>query len=261
MENKYPDIHNFINLNNDEQALLAATLCNYLYTYECSDFVKWKKRIDLDTNNVSINSVNSLKYMVLSFDQFDILVINGTDIHNGLLETIKDLSISFNLLPYRGKNRKIYHRGYYKSALRIANDLLSKNLITRKPLVITGHSMGGSIGKVLASEILPNIHTLITFGSPQVTNDIEIEKSIKHVDYVKTGDIIPWFPSVLYYGNNEISHINKDSSITRLRLPKNTMIISVILRIIEVSRQNIGIFNPHAITSYIRSFLIRNKHK
>lgn len=256
----YPDIYNFMNLTSDEKGLISSLLCQFLYTYHKSPLDKWEQRLNLSSDIYSIHSVSSLKYMVLNFNDFNMLVINGTDIHNGLLETIKDLSISLNVFPYKGKDNSRFHRGYYRSAIKIANEVIRLRLIDETvPLVITGHSMGGAISKVLSSEVMPWCHTAITFGSPQVTNDLIIRDSIDHVDYVKAGDIIPWYPSSLYHGNTIISYINRDSSITRVKLPKDAMIRSIVKRVVEVTRQNVSIFDPHAITTYTRHFIKRSR--
>jgi pimeloyl-ACP methyl ester carboxylesterase len=82
-------------------------------------------------------------------------------------------------------------------------------IVGNEPVILTGHSLGGGIATVAASEV--NLHGLVTFGCPRVGNQAFADKLaalcapivvgdapfVDHARYVNAFDPFPWVPGFL----------------------------------------------------------------
>ncbi len=235
------------NLNTHQRALLMAYLCHVVYTSS----IKWKELLAIPVPEIT-GVIRSVKYWVVVSEGTQYVVISGTDTKNGIWETIKDLSISANLLPVLGENKVIYHRGYHNIARDMAKELKG-HIDHTKPIVIVGHSMGGAIAKILTGIFSVHQTHLYTFGAPQVSMGPYAELSYDHYHYIKHGDFIPSYPSSIFW--DDLPAYLLVGNELRLTQPRRLgVLIPTYRRIREAIKykDKRGVFHPHALTSYIR---------
>lgn len=85
-----------------------------------------------------------------------------------------------------------------------------------RPILLTGHSLGGAIATILAAELAKDGYevSLCTFGSPRV-GDAEFAETFKslnihHTRVVHGDDIVPRFPKIGYRHVGSCLHINSE---------------------------------------------------
>ena len=237
-----------------QKALYLSYICQYLYQKE-GTYDKWSHKLGLDKFDVYQGRVKSVDYLMIHADHYQILVINGTDIYKGIQESFDDLLISANILPKKGRNRRIYHRGYYNMAEEVVNDIDKRNLLTKnRELVIAGHSMGGAIAKIISGDFYLTDINVFTFGSPQVSmGGYRTKPTESHFHYVNHLDLIPSFPSRIYSDNVDVFYM-ADKNLTIGVPKKRSFFVSIYLLLKDVIKMKgkRGIFHPHAMTSYIK---------
>lgn len=99
-----------------------------------------------------------------------------------------------------------FHRGFHKVAKKIFDDSYNIGIVKNKPLVITGHSLGGAIAVVLGLYMKHygfNIQKVVTFGQPKVTYKKFLPKAqnILGDDYIRVvneSDEIPNVPTGIF---------------------------------------------------------------
>ena len=123
-----------------------------------------------------------------------IIAIEGTSSINHILS---DMNI------FKSKDKRLnikLHSGFAKIARKIYSSLFHI-IKTRKPIVITGHSMGGAVALILGmylQESCYEIKNIITFGQPKVTDreGAEKYKSLNLIRVVHDEDIVPSLPPI-----------------------------------------------------------------
>ena len=113
-------------------------------------------------------------------------------------EDLGDWLINFAFLF----NRDLVHRGFYSNANRLLPLVFNKiGYDYDKPLILTGHSLGGATAVILAvilKEWGYNVQEVITFGCPRVGNKkfshYYASLSIPTTHYVYGSDIVPATP-------------------------------------------------------------------
>jgi len=86
------------------------------------------------------------------------------------------------------------HKGYYTEA-QMAYARLAPYLSRDKQIIVTGHSLGGAVGHLLAALLYKEGYTvrLFTFGEPPVGNEdfVHAIKGLDHQRYTHIFDVIP----------------------------------------------------------------------
>lgn len=95
------------------------------------------------------------------------------------------------------------HAGFYRIIVSVVNEVIDalRRQPTGKPIVITGHSLGGALAQLLAYYLdayhFP-IHAVYTFGGPRVGNaaGVKLYGDLAKITYRVThgADIVPWIP-------------------------------------------------------------------
>ena len=86
------------------------------------------------------------------------------------------------------------HKGYYTEA-QMAYARLAPYLSREKQIIVTGHSLGGAVGHLLAALLYKEGYSvrLFTFGEPPVGNEdfVDAIKGLDHQRYTHIFDVIP----------------------------------------------------------------------
>ncbi len=105
-------------------------------------------------------------------------------------------------LVWTGQPGRVHH-GFLKAAASIQTELLAAwGPHVGKPIVLTGHSLGGAIAQMFAPMFAPRLHSVYTFGGPRVGNRCwadyyeagHAERTFRLVNQV---DIVPRVPGLL----------------------------------------------------------------
>lgn len=94
------------------------------------------------------------------------------------------------------------HKGFAEASKEVLKDLLKDNADTldkNKPVIVTGHSLGGAVAVLLGmhlQEMGYNIDSIYTYGQPKVTDRHGANKfkSIPLIRYANKKDIVPLVP-------------------------------------------------------------------
>ncbi|MDH5217141.1 MAG: lipase family protein [Gammaproteobacteria bacterium] len=93
------------------------------------------------------------------------------------------------------------HKGFADASNEVLADLLKNNstLNKNKPIIITGHSLGGAVAILVGmhlQEMGYNIETIYTYGQPKVTDrhGAKKYKSMPLIRYTNNKDIVPLVP-------------------------------------------------------------------
>lgn len=101
------------------------------------------------------------------------------------------------------------HAGFYKVIasvmVQIVESLKSLDGEKKKPIIITGHSLGGALAQLCAYELDVAgfiVDSVYTFGGPRVANSVGVldygKLSDRTYRVVNGADIVPWCPGYLY---------------------------------------------------------------
>jgi pimeloyl-ACP methyl ester carboxylesterase len=170
----------------------------------------------------------------------------------------RDWMINFNLLPIKS-GWGYAHRGFVSASARLWPEievlLLQKNP-SRKPIYVTGHSLGGAIATVAALKLRQQnfrLNGLVTFGQPKV-GALEFSNSVSalalktHRRYVRGVDLVPVVP--FYRHHNEASYFDLNGKeykgVPLLRWPLDSWLAGWRLGFLAM-------FKLHSMDSYARS--------
>lgn len=164
-----------------------------------------------------------LDILVEPFPNYTIIACSGTE---DFADWLLNLTFIFN--------KDYVHRGFLSNAYRLIPLILTK-INTQKPLILTGHSLGGATSILLAIILKQwgyNVSQVVTFACPKVGtnkfNKIYTELNILTINYVLGKDIIPSLPF----------HF-KPAPGTRVLLPSNT---------------KFGFIRDHFLKGYVKHF-------
>lgn len=152
-------------------------------------------------------------------------------------EDLGDWLINFAFLF----NRDLVHRGFYNNANRLLPLVLDRisHYEVGRPLILTGHSLGGATAMILGSILKEwgyNVQEIITFGCPRVGNkkfsNYYASLSIPTTHYVHGSDVVPATPPWLLGFRN---------------LPG--------LRILIPNKKWFRIISDHRISNYLKHFI------
>ncbi|MCZ8516216.1 lipase family protein [Paenibacillus filicis] len=156
---------------------------------------------------------------ILESEKNIVIAFRGTE---DLLDLLRDLQ--FNQIPYRyASNAGATHQGLtrlYSDALRSPIRDTLQGTSPAKKLLLTGHSVGGSLATLCALDMAVNTAFLepqvTTFGSPKVGNPTFARVFNKHVTnsrhIVNRSDLIPQLP--LSIGETVYRHVQSRLELT-----------------------------------------------
>ena len=153
---------------------IYANLCNYSYKKEKPNSYK-KFKLDLD--------YNTSYYQCYYTKNTCIIVFRGTKLDK------RDLYMDYNIAINDIEKNK-----YFTKALNITNEIIEK--YNKHKIILTGHSLGGSISLFITNKINNKIYKTYVFNPgisilPYKTAILnEYSKNIKNYFIIRLGDII-----------------------------------------------------------------------
>lgn len=138
-------------------------------------------------------SVGHTQFMVREYSDHSVITYGGS-------KEWQDWAHDANIVKTPYKDMGWVHKGFssaYDELLPEQNKVLNKN----KPVVVTGHSLGGATATVAAMDLKArgyDVHSLTTFGCPMVGGD-SFAGNFKQADipafrYVNAWDVVPRVP-------------------------------------------------------------------
>ncbi|MDD5674014.1 MAG: lipase family protein [Chitinivibrionales bacterium] len=174
------------------EILNLALLSHFAYKPD-SVITRYYTAMDLSIGTLASEKV---KYIIIrdGRNNLQTIAIQGTkNFHNIVL----DMEFSERVDPLLGVK---LHRGFEKTARELYDQLiLTKALDKAMPVIITGHSLGGAAGVILALYLQQagfTIRKVVTFGQPRITDGTGARQfcSIPLLRVVNSKDAIPFLP-------------------------------------------------------------------
>lgn len=213
----------------------AALLANDAYLPTQAFIQKYKD----PSYNLYAKRAGSIRYFVFDQAKQMVVVFEGTQ---DLLSLHTDLSIDeVDFMQIKGAK---VHRGYYGEALDAAH-FLKPYLKEEKPVIITGHSLGGAVGHLLAGILFTEGYRvqLYTFGEPPVGNQrfVKAIETLPHERYTHIFDIIPKLKKEYMDKLKEaLKYVNQ-------QLPENTTLMALVNAVDALSYDYVHQGNHHYI--------------
>jgi hypothetical protein len=131
--------------------------------------------------------------LVCVTDDALIITVQGSESKRDWLNNIKIVKTEYHGIRA--------HKGFAWCAESILPDVLAA--IARdpvKPVILTGHSLGGAIATLLAVALRPHAVKLITFGQPRVSTLRELKLALygEYIRVVNGSDVVPRSPWLGY---------------------------------------------------------------
>ncbi len=150
---------------------------------------EFKAKYKTENNKVGSSSYNNVKFFAIEDDENIFITFRGTASEDNAKT---DLNIKH--LQFLDIENSQVHAGFYNIAVH--SKKIFRNLIKKdKPIVITGHSLGGAVALLLGGILHKDGKNVkvFTFGAPPVGNNIFIDnlKDLDHKRYVHQYDMIP----------------------------------------------------------------------
>lgn len=169
--------------------------------------------------------VKELEYSVHQYDDCQVIVIRGTEItgteedHSGdKVKNIRDVIRDIRILPWKIKGMPWGHSGFVKGARDVLEHSIPKYLKYGKPIICTGHSLGGAValalGVFLKKLDRKQVVQVVTFGAPRV---FLFKQKINAVMYRNGKDVVPTVP----YGRHPVKQTRVGEKTTRLPCVKD----------------------------------------
>lgn len=171
-------------------------------------------------------STRSIKFYIFSQKDQLFIVFEGT---HDVASIQSDLDVKE--VQFLDKKESRVHKGYYTEAIQ-AYTFIRPYLGKEKKIIITGHSLGGAVGHLVATLLYENGYRvkLYTFGSPPVGNQefVEAINGLPHERYTHVFDVIPLLKKEYVLKIKEaFVYVNK-------QLPENKMLYDLIASVDEI---------------------------
>ncbi len=163
---------------------------------------------------------DSQAYVIEMGYEGTVVAFRGTQVTSGFSMTDVIRNAKVRLVPLGLGQGGEVHRGYKEAVDVIAGDLVQAVLDAPRPLVYTGHSMGGSMA-TYARTLAPHPDRTVTFGAPKVGDRQFVTAHDRHhlVRYVHACDIAPKHATIFqgYRHGGEFRKIARDGTVTARR--------------------------------------------
>ena len=175
-----------------------------------------KKYKELGYTQVKLIDVRGAQVYVVSNKNEMVLCFRGTE-----PTQMSDLAADLNAIPDRGRIGGFVHNGFQTEVDKVWEQV-HKEVVSKpkkKPLFITGHSLGGAMATITASRLQPVVKALYTYGSPRVGSKKFVEKMhINHYRHVNNNDAVCTVPFALlgYRHHTQARYINHYGNIRTL---------------------------------------------
>lgn len=183
----------------------------------------------LACSKVHYIDIEGAQAYIFVFNEVIFVSFRGTEFNK-----IADISTAVNFIPkkitIKDRNYKI-HRGFYNSYSRLHQRLIFLLNKVNKPIIFTGHSMGGALAQIAG--LYYDYTNVYSFGSPRVFINRVNNPTTRSVNVIITNDIvttIPWsLPSLEYRQNGEFVNLYRN----KYRIISNHFLISYISSLLE----------------------------
>ncbi len=159
---------------------------------------------------------DSQAYVIEEADR-TVVAFRGTQVTSGfsMRDILRNAKVA--LKPWRLGAGGLVHRGYKEAVDAIADDLAKAVIGATRPLIYTGHSLGGSMA-TLARTLTPHPDQCVTFGAPKVGNREFVKIYARHplIRYSHGRDIAPKHarPWLGYRHGGVFRHISTSGKVT-----------------------------------------------
>lgn len=158
--------------------------------YFSNEFIqKISDRIGAET---SVVEKNGLKAIVVKFRDNQFVAFRGTEF--SMWSNTKRV---LNFFPKKTRKGRKAHGGFVL-AFHDIDDAIFGLLDKGKRTTFTGHSLGGAFA-ILATEQAGREGTAITFASPNVYFNENMNYKVDHIGYRIKGDIVPHLPPTTFF--------------------------------------------------------------
>jgi triacylglycerol lipase len=163
---------------------------------------------ELGYKTVKFFDVEGAQCYVVSNKEEMVICFRGTE-----PTELSDLGADLNAFPDRGKVGGFVHNGFQNELEKVWNKVKAEveKKPKKKPLYITGHSLGGAMATICASRLQKQVSCLYTYGSPRVGSKKFIENSnFSHYRHVNNNDAVPRVPFAIlgYMHHSPARYIN-----------------------------------------------------
>ena len=141
-----------------------------------------------DDSAPGFTNINDLRFGVVDAGDVVIVVFRGS---SNVLNWIRDCSA----LPTRTRSGHYAHGGFVGSMEALRGAVAEQLAGHTKPIVYTGHSLGGAIAALFAQE---STARAVTFGCPRVWWTPSAAPSIEHTRVICDDDPVPMIPHCLF---------------------------------------------------------------
>ncbi len=163
---------------------------------------------------------------VVSSDEYNLLVFRGTKIFQDWMTDLACTPVRFDWVFTSAPAIGEIHAGFghcLADGLSDIVDALSKRKDVTRPLLITGHSLGGALAALSAAHFgvinlpIPRVSAVYTFGQPRIglhdfCNTYSRVVAEKLVRFINKTDLVPRVPFTNWDYSDEGTMIHFDSS-------------------------------------------------
>lgn len=142
-----------------------------------------------------------------------------------------------NFLPKNGTDGIKLHRGFLM-AFEDCNVELDLLITGERPVIFTGHSLGGALALIAAHYY---DESAVTFAAPNVFFNTKMDGRVEHVGYRIKGDFIPHLPPTTFFlawtrAKIEFMVKSKDKFINQIKYHNLGLYITTILERYETDK-------------------------